>query len=196
MPRLLVLSAVLLIFLSASSATAQTLTGQKTPSLWKPVADLSLQTGSERSLGLVTLMIPVAQDRSSMVFADLRTLITDRDEWEGNAGIGARKILPPGIIAGGYVFFDNRLTGNGNTFRQLTAGLDAIGEHWDGRVNIYNPVGDDTKLAFDDGGGVTIAGTRLFARDGRVFETAMSGWDIEADHALPYIERIRAYAGH
>lgn len=169
---------------------------EEQPKLWAPTSDFSLKAGDKRTLGTVSFMVPLVQNQDTLFFADLRTVLSDQDTWEGNAGIGLRKITKYDFIAGGYAFMDARLSEHDNKFYQITAGAEVIGGKWDGRINIYHPLGEEEKLAFDNGVTASLSGTRLFLQDGRIFESALKGFDVEYGHALPYMDHIRAYMGH
>jgi hypothetical protein len=168
--------------------------------LWYPVVDFSLKGGDERSYGSVNMLLPLAQDADSMFFADLRSVASDQKSWEGNAGLGMRQILHHkglnDFIVGGYGFLDHRITEHGNRFHQVTLGVEGIGELWDGRVNVYHPVLEKRKLAYQRPATASLVGTQLFIQDGRVFEEAMRGFDAEIGHALPGLPNTRVYAGY
>lgn len=163
--------------------------------LWEPVIDFTLKSGDERTLGTVSLMAPLAQDEKTLVFADIRTVVSDQDTFEGNVGIGIRNIAGP-VITGAYGFWDTRMSEHDNVFQQITAGAEVIGEKWEARANLYTPVGEEEKLAYTDPTTVSLSGTRLFLQDGRVFETALQGFDVEFGRALPILENARAYLGY
>lgn len=163
--------------------------------LWEPVIDFTLKSGDERTLGTVSLMAPLAQDEKTLVFADIRTVVSDQDTFEGNVGIGIRNIAGP-VITGAYGFWDTRMSEHDNVFQQITAGAEVIGEKWEARANLYTAVGEEEKLAYTDPTTVSLSGTRLFLQDGRVFETALQGFDVEFGRALPILENARAYLGY
>ncbi len=163
---------------------------QAQASLWEPAVDFSLKTGNQRTLGSINIMSPIVQDDKQLIFGDLRTVISDQDTLEGNIGVGYRRIMDNDVILGGYAFFDARRTEHNNSFYQGTVGLEAIGEKWDGRVNLYTPIGNERKLAYTGATTASVVGTQLFVQDGRVFETAMSGYDVELGHALPGLDNV------
>lgn len=162
---------------------------------WGPSLDLSARRTGDRSLGAVQLMAPLAQTPDSMLFADLRSIGSTRDTWEGNAGLGYRTLTDHDFIAGGYVFGDRRITRYNNAFTQITVGAEAIGARWDGRFNVYLPVGPDRQLAYTGASGVALSGTDLVALDGRVYEQSLRGFDAELGHSVPRLDNVRLYGG-
>lgn len=161
---------------------------------WTPTMDVTLQGGNNRTLGVVDMMMPVAQNNANMAFVNLRTVLTDKDTWEGNAGMGLRHIIEgQDMIVGAYGYFDARRSEFDNTFYQITTGIEAIGNTWDARVNFYNPVGDDRHEAYTVAPNAALSGTTVIFDDGRRFEAAAGGFDIEAGHALPFIPRTYGY---
>lgn len=185
---------VLAVIAAGSGASAQE---QK---LWDPVVDLSLKGGNNRSLGSLNFMAPLKQDRDRMIFGDARIVLSDQDTQEGNIGLGYRQITSaPGqdVILGGYVFYDHRKSEYDNSFHQITAGAEVIGKNWDSRVNVYKPIGEEQKLAYNGGSTAALQGTQVFVRDGRVYESSFSGFDLELGHTVPFTDnRVRAYGGY
>lgn len=161
---------------------------------WESVADVTLKAGTARNLGSLNLMMPVMQNEDSMVFVDLRTVLTDQDSWEGNMGLGLRRRLDQAaVIVGGYGFLDTRRSEYDNTFHQATIGIEAIGEEWDGRLNIYRPLGDSRHTATTGTAGATLSGNSIIFDTGTTYEQAAAGYDLEIGHAVPYIPRTLSY---
>ncbi|MBU0858929.1 MAG: inverse autotransporter beta domain-containing protein, partial [Alphaproteobacteria bacterium] len=107
---------------------------------WNPVLDVTLTGGNRRTLGVVDMMMPVAQTHDTMLFVDLRTVITDQDTWEGNAGAGIRQLIcGRDLIVGAYGFYDLRRSEHDNNFHQITTGAEMIAADWDARINLYTP---------------------------------------------------------
>lgn len=169
--------------------------GQDDP-LWQPETDITVRHGDDRTAAVASIMAPVAQTDRTMAFIDVRTLISERGVWEGNAGAGVRTITPFNAILGTYVFLDKRQTEFDNQFHQVTAGVEAIGTSWDARINVYEPLGEQTKRTSGSSLNARLSGTQLFLQDGQTYESALAGWDIEAGHALPGLDNIRLYGSH
>ncbi len=169
---------------------------QEQAPLWSPVADFSYKGGNKRHYGTVSLMLPFAQSEDSLLFADIRTVVSDQDSFEGNAGLGIRKIAGHDAIFGAYGFFDTRLSAYDNVFQQATFGAEMIGEHFEVRGNVYRPVGEDKKLAYDNGASAFISGNNFMIQDGRIYERALKGFDVEIGHSFPVLENARGYIGY
>lgn len=165
------------------------------PPLYEPVLDLTLKAGNHRSLAVADALFPLAQDRNRVLFANLRSVLSDQSTWEGNAGVGYRTIVGHRAIVGGYAYFDRRISENDTTFQQVTAGLEVIGEDWGGRVNLYRPVGRDRKTVQVTAPTASISGSRILVDDGRITETSLQGFDAEIGHRLPLPADMRLYAG-
>lgn len=142
--RLAAVAVVLAGGLVASSfAVAQT--PSSPPLKWGPFLDLEGKAGTKRNLGTGDLFVPMLQDGTSMLFADIRGRFDDHSDNEGNFGLGVRHMLESGWNVGAYGFYDRRKTELGSVFGQATFGLEALSLDWDLRANVYQPVGSSLK---------------------------------------------------
>lgn len=129
-----------------SSAVAQT-TPSSGPVKWAPFLDLDAKAGTKRNIGGGDLFVPMLQDNTSMVFADIRGRFDDHSDDEGNFGLGVRHMLSSDWNLGAYGYYDRRKTELGSTFGQATFGAEALSLDWDLRANVYQPVGPSLRNA-------------------------------------------------
>lgn len=178
--------------------------------LWAPHVDFELKPGSKRHLGEADLFMPLAQDGTTLLFGNIRARLDNRNDREGNFGLGVRRMLGGGWNVGGYGFFDRRRTENGSTFKQLTLGGELLGPDWDFRGNAYLPQGNRVKQvgAAATAGGLstaalvgtsvlvtTTAGTTTIQE-----ERALKGFDAEVGWRAPLFDlegqrQLRLYLG-
>ncbi|WP_439502862.1 right-handed parallel beta-helix repeat-containing protein [Aminobacter ciceronei] len=206
------LSASLLVICAVSSAHAEDLLAKR----WGPWVETGGQFGKGRSLGEMTLFVPLLQNSDTLVFTDLRGKFDNNDSVEGNFGLGIRHMLPSGWNLGAYGYYDIRRSAHGNTFHQLTLGAEALGEVFDLRANAYLPVGE-TERRMDLGATATVGpwssqavltGTSLAIQHQAVqttttsyrVEKALAGADAEIGIRLPVFEPdsgfdMRAFVG-
>jgi hypothetical protein len=163
---------------------------------WQPSIDIVASPGTDRNFGQTDLFAPIWQDDRRLLFLDLRGLGDDHDAREGNFGTGFRLMTDAGWNLGGYGFFDIRRTPLGNTFYQTTAGIEALREDWDVRVNYYQPL-TEARPAPGASAAEISGGTILF-RAGQ--ERALAGFDAELGLRLPLLPagadtQVRVYGG-
>lgn len=108
-----------MLTVGASSATAQY-------DRWNPYLELEGRAGDGIERGQGRAFIPVFQDNSSMLFGDIRLMYTDTQHFEGNFGLGYRKIISSNRIFGVYGFYDVRETHFDNVFHQGSAGAELL----------------------------------------------------------------------
>lgn len=164
---------------------------------WQPHIDLEGKIGSDRNLGEADFFLPLAQNADSLLFANLRTRMDGDGGFEGNAGLGVRRMLDGGWNLGAYGYFDRRRSDNGNYFNQVTLGGELLGSDWDFRVNGYVPVGTRKRTV----AGLSAAdftGGGIFVRLGQ--EQSMGGADAEVGFRLPVFDEesgkaLRLYGG-
>jgi hypothetical protein len=167
------------------------------PPKWGPHIDLEGKPGTKRHLGEADMFIPLAQDGTTLLFADLRTRMDDKRSREGNFGLGLRHMMEAGWNLGGYGFYDRRQSPYGNIFNQATLGVEALSSDWDLRANGYMPLGSDWRAA-DRFNTATLSGTTVVFRSGE--ERALAGFDAEIGWRVPAFGRdagqqVRLYAG-
>ena len=148
--------------------------------LWQAYIELKGGGSSPRWLGQGSLFLPLAQDRETLVFADLRGLMAESDAVEGNWGFGYRRMIDAEAIFGVYAFYDLRHSENNNLFHQATVGAEYLTTDWALRVNGYIP--DQSVKAVAGAGAVQQQGNNILVRAG--LEAAYWGFDFEAETML------------
>jgi hypothetical protein len=141
---------------------------------WQPFASFEIKPGTNRVLGNGVLMVPLRQTENSLLFADVRGVFDDNETYEGNWGIGYRRMFDEWIV-GAYVFYDRRHSAFNNNFDQLTFGAEALSVDWEFRVNGYIP--EDTPKPAAGGAVAAISGSNLVVRAG--VERSYYGIDAE-----------------
>lgn len=107
---------------------------------WVPFAEGQGKFGDNRVLGNGGGFVPLWQDDTGLIFADLRGQTDDHGQQEGNWGLGARQLMGAGDwLLGVYGFYDRVWTDNSNQFNQATFGVEALSVVWEARVNGYLP---------------------------------------------------------
>ncbi len=124
---------------------------------WGPFIDLSGTAGTARNLGEGDLFVPLLQNGTSMLFTDIRGRFDDRDNGEGNFGLGVRHMLASGWNLGVYGYYDRKRTSLGSYFNQATFGVEALSLNWDFRANFYQPFGASVRTLSDTTSSVTSA---------------------------------------
>src|SRR6516165_5223101 len=93
--------------------------------------------GYDTSFSTLEGFLPVLQNDRSLVFGDLRGILTNTSVVSANLGGGYRYYSPAqDRIWGGNVFWDTRDTGQ-HTFTQVGFGFESLGRWWDARANVY-----------------------------------------------------------
>ena len=121
-----------LSLLSTSSYAAEELTGR---------GEVNWRYGSERSILMNEIWAPIWQDEQSVFYGDVRLMMDNQDNHEGNLGLGYRTITDVPVLGQGVVgvhgWLDRRVTERGSAFHQGTLGLEFLGPKLDVLVNTY-----------------------------------------------------------
>jgi hypothetical protein len=197
--RLLVgVAAAALAVPPAHRAVAQ----QATPDKFQPHVEAGGLVTNDHGGGDVDFFLPLWQDPTSLLFADLRGQFTTESTQEGNFGLGYRTQIDPAWILGGYGFIDIQHSRQDNLFYQGSVGAELLSVDWDFRLNGYIPFNGDSATEKGSGGiggtGLTIVGTDLALHTRQ--EKALFGVDGEVGWRLPIFPAdgdvdVRAYAG-
>ncbi|WP_041316470.1 inverse autotransporter beta-barrel domain-containing protein [Hyphomicrobium nitrativorans] len=114
---------------------------------WAPWLELGGFYGSsDTSRGEAVLWVPLAQGATSLLFGEMRGKLFEDDMREGNFALGYRQMSSGGWNLGFWGGYDIRESQFGNTFRQLTGGIEALSDRWDFRANAYLPLNDSENL--------------------------------------------------
>lgn len=159
--------------------------------------DVGGRAGETRRIGEVDTFLPVAQDKSSLLFLDLRTTFDNLNQREGNFGLGYRVMQDSGWNLGAYGFFDRRRSPQSHYFSQVTVGLEALGQDFDARANAYLPLGRKS-YDIEDSARVDLSGGTLQIQSG--VERAYHGGDAELGWRVPVFgtdqdAELRVYGG-
>lgn len=155
---------------------------------WESRVSLEGKAASDRSVGRADLFWPFWQQSDRLVFADVRAVDASGTGFEGNVGLGFRRIMRDSDLLGGdwilglYGFFDRRKTETGNYFSQGTFGVEGHVENWTLRANVYLPDRSSHTLATRMmPPEVSLQGTSLISPGGRLEarEWALPGFDVE-----------------
>ncbi|VAX31362.1 hypothetical protein MNBD_NITROSPIRAE01-543 [hydrothermal vent metagenome] len=179
---------------------------------WGPKFSLEYRPDRSRSLARFDALVPLWQKTNALVYSDLRYIDVSGTGFEGNLGLGYRKLqhnLPlfgGDWIWGAYGFFDRRKTSFENYFSQWTLGTELLTPNWSLRANGYFPettgyiVG--TRPGPGGGGGPTLSGTTVVAGAGSTTivdkEWALPGFDVEVGYGIKTIPDhvLWLYAGY
>ena len=119
----------------------------------------------------------------SLTFADMRVLLAE-DRVGANLGLGHRLYSQMlGRTFGGYVFWDNRNTGD-RTVSQISGGFDTLGDSLDARANFYVPLDTNRQLISTPLTNSFFVGNQLVANRRLVHQTALRGFDAEVGALL------------
>lgn len=172
---------------------------------WGPHVNIELRDGNKRDIARGELFLPIKQSNDDLIYADIRGLQDNLHNYEGNIGLGYRRIIPNSLfgkdwIFGGYGFIDARYSEARNRFFQTTLGLEALSDSVDLRSNVYIPQkGTKAVRGTADVEG-TVVGTQLrLVGTSNVRERALPGLDVELGYKLPIftdqIDTIKLYGG-
>lgn len=164
---------------------------------WGAWVDAGGKIGNKRDIGETDVFLPLAQDGYRLLFADLRGILDDQHQREGNFGLGYREMLDNGWNLGGYGFFDRRRSGAGHYFSQATLGLEALGPDFDARINGYVPLGT---REYEVAGSTRVDMTGTSIRMSNSYERAYHGGDAELGWRIPLFAaegdtELRLYGG-
>lgn len=158
-----------------------------------PRAEVHGRYGQPRSLAMTEVWTPLAQNRDTVLYADLRTMADSLRGREGNVGAGVRRVVRLGKlegVAGAHAWFDRRQTARGTMFDQTTMGVEWLGDRIDVRANVYRPftaarrygVSSFSSTPFLGGTGIFVNGS------GQEVEEAQGGYDLELGWRVPFVE--------
>ncbi|WP_428387236.1 inverse autotransporter beta domain-containing protein [Mucisphaera sp.] len=158
--------------------------GILSPQYWDAFFSFEGKLGSDRNIGETDVLIPLTQLQDQLLFADFRFRFDDDESQEYNLGLGYRRLVTNNLILGGYGFYDHLISGNDNSFWQLTIGAEALLESYEFRANIYLPEDKESQFGPVSTGGILDGNTINFAR-ARGVEKPLPGFDLEAGIRSP-----------
>lgn len=149
-------------------------------------AEVNWRYGDERSIMMSEIWVPVAQDENSVLYADLRIMGDNQDNYEGNLGLGYRTLTSAPVlgesVAGVHGWIDRRITSRGSKFYQATIGAEWLGEELDIRLNGYVPLSDKKSHSIPNADSQTpaLSGTGIVVdTNGILIEEPQHGFDLE-----------------
>ncbi|MBS3030686.1 MAG: right-handed parallel beta-helix repeat-containing protein (plasmid) [Dolichospermum sp. DET50] len=151
------------------------------------------------SFGSFEGFVPLFQTSgSNLTFLEGKLLWDTESTLGGNVVLGYRTYNRQSKrVLGGYVSYDIRDTGK-SSFNQLGTGLESLGKIWDFRANAYVPIGDTQNQVSSNFLGTSQFGQNSLLLDRvRLFESAMTGFDMEAGGKLVALGSgdLRGYGG-
>ncbi len=172
--------------------------------------EVNLRSGSSRNIAMTEIWAPLAQDKHSVLYGDLRLMGDNQENHEGNLGVGYRRYGDYGGfkgLVGIHGWLDRRITARGSAFHQVTAGAEWFGENGvDLRVNGYIPFSNYKEYVTLNSNplGFQLSGTGIVTNtNGRVLEEPQHGFDIEVgldigqmfNDGLQGVDSMRVYGG-
>lgn len=154
---------------------------------------LEAQTGT-RTIGTLDAMIPFMGNDDFIIYADLMAKAQTNNAFEGNLGLGFRRVndAETGIF-GMYAFYDILKSVNNNQFTQVTVGAEHLGLVWDFRANAYLPVGKTKYVStIYAGGKAQIVDHNIIEYIQSREETLSYGGDIEIGRIIG-TNKLRGY---
>lgn len=202
MIKSLFLSIFIIIFGFIANINAQNSSKKSYPSY----IDLTAKPGSQRNIGELNLLAPMAQDSKNITFINLRGQTDNNDSSEVNLGMGKRSIADSffgndEMVYGYYGFLDARNSENDNKFYQVTLGYEFLSDYFDFRNNFYAPINQEESIRLQNQTLVNENNTIMMQFQNK--EKALYGSDIEVGTNLPWLipfnkglrNQFRVYGG-
>ncbi len=146
----------------------------------------------------VGLFAPLAlADENSLIFADVRAMVTNRGKGGANAGVGLRhydESLDRVFGASVWYDYDN---GHVDSYQQIGISLESLGRFADWRVNGYIPIGNDKNALSVVYPTSFFSGHNLLISQLTTWEQAYHGFDTEIGGPFPVLGRygLNGYVG-
>ena len=179
---------------------------------WPMYLELEGKKGNFRNIARLSWMVPLWQDDTSMLFGDLRFMMNNQSDREGNIGLGYRHIVrdwdmgSDGVILGAYAFFDIKKSTFGNKHTQGTFGVEALGDYFRFSGNYYMPknkkhhISSGYNLYILESGSEVINDTAVFTTQGILYpaqhiEKSLKGYDVELRGKVPVTDVFNIWGG-
>lgn len=177
---------------ASGAASAQSEAPAEAPK-WIPWAQIGGGAGKDTAQGKIDLFAPVWQDMDSLLFVNLGMGTAKHQDTLLNLGVGYRTKINNEWILGISGGFDSTQTDGGNTFNQWSAGIEAMSEDWDIRLNGY--LADSDPQAVKGSYALYISGTSIAIMQAQ--ESAYSGFDGEIGYRVFHTDTtdVRVFAG-
>lgn len=136
-------------------------------------------------------------DENSLIFADVRGMITNQGKGGANVGVGLRH-YEEGLdrVFGASVWYDYD-NGHVESYNQIGLSLESLGRFWDWRVNGYIPVGQDKHNLGVVYPTSLFIGHNIWLNQVTTWEQAYHGFDTEVGGPFPILGRygLSGYVG-
>jgi len=132
----------LMVGLAGMNAAAYAGLGAGAEPNWEPWVEVGGYASNHADRAELVGWAPLAQDDDELLFIDVRGKLFEGSTEEGNIAVGYRHMRSDGWNFGIWGGFDIRTSENGNSFKQISAGLEGLSADWDFRVNGYYPLED------------------------------------------------------
>ncbi len=129
-----------------NSSTALASSANRLCEYYSPKVITELRAGSQRDIGEIALLTPLACRRDRLLFSDTRFRTDNQRNREVNFGLTYRQLYDDGIW-GSYGYFDRKRSGSSDKFySQMTIGQEWLAHKWDTRANAYIPLSDEKNI--------------------------------------------------
>lgn len=164
---------------------------------WKPYIDIELKASNDRKINRTNFFYPLVQDDDSMLFADLRVRLDKSKDFEGNIGLGYRRLYPEkDLIIGSYGFFDRRVSAENHFYTQFTFGSEILTRYWDFRFNTYLNEHKERPVRNQFTSVSTNTANQVLISQDLSTERPLSGFDVEAGRKIPHLEKLTLSAAY
>jgi len=148
--------------------------------------DITLTPGTERGGGSFSFVQPLGHTETSRTFLDIRAEYESDGDLTGSFGAASRwSFADDAVTLGGHVFLDLRETEAENSFKQVSAGLDLLGDMWELRGNYYAPIDREARVGPIYFGTPRLSGNFIVRDVLQDRDVALEGWDLQAGLRLP-----------
>lgn len=148
-----------------------------------PRAELELSGDGQAALS-TGIFVPFALADGTVVFADGWLSYQDGGPLYGSVGGGVRQPFGDWVL-GAYGHFDFANSSRDFSYQQISAGIEALSQSWEFRINGFAPVGENAHQV-DGLSTVQIRNGQFVANQG--YEVALYGVDAEAGIRLPVFD--------
>ncbi len=161
---------------------------------WTAQLRPGLRSGSGKTLFYTDYLTPLYGNEKSLVFLNLKAMVSNVHTDEENLGFGYRRLLDEKWILGANLFYDTRYSENSFRYYQLGCGLEALSKWIDFRANYYHPISGEKHIEGED---FYKFGERSLLKYEN-YEEALRGFDAEIGFLVPKISdfiETRIYGG-
>lgn len=151
-------------------------------------------SGGTGTFGESDVMASLWGNSDQSIYGDFTGKYGNNNSWLASFGLGTRHIVFDSAILGAYVFGDYNKTPSANYFPVVNPGIEVMTNHWDGHVNGYLPVGQQSKL-IGTTNAIFFSGHAEYANPFDQFENVGPGSDVEVGRTFLSLNRTRVFVG-